>query len=169
MTYAFNPPQYPSLSLNPMLNSAQGIGFTTAIDLTAIGTGNVETPLLYLVNDTENKVSICSFQRRYFDSAGSPAIFRHYSNPIVSDNGSPLTIHNLRFNPNSPQSVMASYESPTVTDNGNFISAVSTNVITVTSDVPYIIDPGYSILITAEVQNDGDMVTGQWIWWELAV
>lgn len=169
MAYQFNPPANPSLSLNPMLNTAQGIGFIAATDFVTIPTGSVETPLLYLKNDTANKVSLCSFTRKYFSLNIDYAQFKHYANPTVSDDGTPISINNMRSNPNSPASVMEAYVSPTVTDNGTLIAVVSAALTTETSTIPYVIDPGESVLVTVITQNDSDQVTSEWVWWELAV
>lgn len=169
MAITWIPTPNPALSLNPMINTSQGIGFIAGTDFVTISSGGVETPLFYLKNDTANKVSICTFTRKYFSLNADYAQFKHYAGPTVSDIGTPVTIHNLRENPAAPSSVMSASISPTVTDNGSLIAVVSADVLTETSTIPYIIDPGQSVLVTVIVQNDSDQVTTEWVWWELAI
>ena len=128
-----------------------------------------ETDVALIENPATSKKSLFFFTRTA--TADALAVLRYYFNPTISATGDATTVVNLR--PASTNtSVSLCYLSPTVSANGTFFSTVGTEVtIEVASLTLFILDPGQSLLITAQsptwsMGNDV-LVYSENVWYEI--
>jgi hypothetical protein len=157
-TLIMNSAQIPDKSILD-LNGKQtylGNSFISGVKSAAIGSTS-ETPYFLMINPASNGVS-SSFKSMFnyvrklsvITTTSAIATFRFYYNPTVTSNGTAVTPLNLRFNPNSPASVMQTFSLPSVSSNGTFIAdlAVTSGGGIGISNLLFVLDPGQSILVT---------------------
>lgn len=170
MTWISPPfPVNPALSLNDLLTTSQGRAFTATSGVVTVS-GTSETTLLYVKNPSSSPYPWCLFLSKFVNqTAGHTAIFNFYYNPTVSANGTAAPINNLRNNPNTPASSVQVFTAPTASPLGTFVFAVGVGNVEVPSQLPLIVDPGESLLITTTVSNSNDKVLGQLSWFELGL
>lgn len=126
---------------------------------------DTETALYYINCPASSKKSLFLFQRKL--ASTDQVIVRFYLNPTISGAGTPAVPINLR--PASANTSVSSCASaPTASANGTFLSVLATVVsIESVSDVIFILDPGQSLLITAQGPADGSIVYQENIWYEI--
>lgn len=128
-----------------------------------------ETDVALIQNPKTNNKAMFFYTRTA--TADALAVLRYYFNPTVSATGSPTIPVNLRP-ASSNLSISKCYLTPTIADNGTFFSTVGTEVtIEVASLTLFILDPGQSLLITAQsptwsMGNDV-LVYSENVWYEL--
>ncbi len=160
-------PMNPGLSQIQLLTTSQGCAFNVSTGQVTLA-ATTETPLLYIANGSTNSASIGSFLRKFVNTtSGHTTYFKHYFNPTVSANGTALSIVNLRNGNGVPTSTMNAYLEPTVSSNGSLLSNIEAGNTQVVSEMPLIIDPGFSLLITATTQAISDVVICELSWFEL--
>src|ERR1700677_1561152 len=128
-----------------------------------------ETTAALIENPATSKKSLFLFTRSA--TADAEAVLRYYFNPTVVTPGTPTTPINLRpasFNTSSS----LCYLTPTTSSNGTFFSTVGTEVTTeVLSNIIFILDPGQSLLITAQspTWSEGNdvLVYSENVWYEI--
>jgi hypothetical protein len=128
-----------------------------------------ELNVALITNPVGNTKALFLFTRSA--AADGPGVLRYYFNPTVTSPGTPTTPINLR--PASPNtSVSLCYLNPSISSNGTFFSTVGTEVtIEVDQYTLFILDPGQSMLITAQSPNwsmgNDVLVYSENIWYEL--
>lgn len=100
-------------------------------------------------------------------TASQTAIMRLYLNPTFSAAGTAETPINLR--PASPNTSIATLSvAPTVSANGTFIEILSsTPMVEDSASKLIVLDPGQTLLITAQVSSDSTFVATELAWYEL--
>lgn len=175
-----NAKQVPEHSIMDFYNKQTYLGqsFLISTGLVDVSSANTETPILLLQNPSSNfssgsygQKNIGLFQNVRKLSQGTnvssaTTLFRFYLNPTAPSPGSAATISNLR--PSfSNSSKMNAYVSPTISSNGAFLAVFSVNYQEIDSSVLFILDPGYSILLTAETDTASTYVIAELSWYEL--
>lgn len=161
-------PTNPQLSLNKLLDVAQGCSFVVSAPTTAAGT--TETPLLYLSVPTGQSKSAAIWLRKYASqTASDSAIFKTYANPVTVTSGTPITPVNLRIDASSPVSVCSALISPSAVSNGTLLTNDGIGQSELLIDQPIIVDPGNSLLITATASATSDKIVAELTWSELNV
>ncbi len=127
-----------------------------------------EHPELLIVNPSTSQKSLFMIRRRISGSAG--IYVRTYLGPTISVNGTPVTPVNMR--PAYATTTVAScYSAPTIGANGTLMTMDNCANFTVQLDNLIVIDPGKTILITAQSLSGsgGTATTGliEAIWYEL--
>lgn len=166
MTQPF--PTNPQLSLNKILNVAQGNSFVVSAPTTA--SGSSETPLLYLsVPSGQPKSAAIWLRKCASQTATDSAIFKTYANPVTVTSGSAITPVNLRINANAPASVCSALISPSASSNGTLLTNDGIGQTEILIDQPIVVDPGNSILITATASATSDKIVAELTWSELNI
>jgi hypothetical protein len=128
-----------------------------------------EVTVALIQNPATNKKSIFLYTRSA--TADALAVLRYYFNPTIVTTGTPTTPVNLRSASSTVSSTLC-YLTPTTSANGTFFSTVGTEVtIEVTNNVLVILDPGQSLLITAQSptwsMGNNVLVYSENVWYEL--
>lgn len=162
-------PTNPSLSLSNMLNATEGRSYIASSNLSTIA-GTSETAFMYINNPSASLLSWCSYTRKFLAATAThTATFKFYWSPNISANGTAVAVNNLINVSGSPASAVQVFKSPTATSFGTLISVLSaTNVENVTN-VPLIVAPGNSMLITVTAQSASDVVMSELVWLELGL
>lgn len=125
-----------------------------------------ETNIALITNPATSKKSLFLFQRKL--ASTDTVIVRFYLNPTVSNHGTPATPINLRFaNTNTSSSLV--YNTPTTSAKGTFIAVLASIIeFETVSDVLFVLDPGQSMLVTAQTtSSDPVLVFQENIWYEI--
>lgn len=159
--------KHPSLSLSNTLTVSEGAGYIgTSGAITLSGTS--ELPVLYVKNPSTSKTCFASFYRLLMNTTAThTTLFKFYWNPAISSNGTPVIINNLRNNSATNPSQMLIYSQPTVSTAGVLVSEFIAGNLGYVSDLPLIVDPGYSLLINAVTQASSDVVIAELSWFEI--
>lgn len=168
--FQLNQNQIPDNSILDAYNKQVYLGkafiAATPVSTTA---GTSEVPILLLSNPIANKTSMFAAVRKFScQTTGVSILFRVYINPTITSNGTTITPVNLRINPNSPTSVMTAFLSPTASSNGTYVTGLPVAAFsTAISNVLQILDPGASVLITAQASSAGTSLEVEQVWYEL--
>lgn len=129
-----------------------GNSFTLAMPGAALSDTS-ETPICVVKNPTSSGRSLFLFNRK-LSSDNNSALIRFYLNPVLNVPGATTTPVNLR--PASTNTSMAlCYLAATISSNGSLISVLAANQFGLSSDLLIILDPGKSILVTAQQADSG--------------
>lgn len=143
--------------------------FQAVLSSLAVVSNGVETPILLIKNPAGN-VNPMLISRRKLAAliAAHSAIFKAYSNPTVTSTGTQITATpNTRVNSSAPSPTGQVFSSPSVSANGTLIDQdISANQAQVSTDDPIVVDPGATVLITANVSNANDTVAAVIGWSE---
>lgn len=127
-------------------------------------TNTVETAAIVLKNPAGSGKSMFIFQRAFMTDNNS-LIFRYYLNPTLNVPGSTTAAVNMRSG-SANTSISLCYQGASITSNGTLVEAYP--------NVPYvngtmlIIDPGNSVLITAQQAGAGTSVAyAENVWFEI--
>lgn len=128
-----------------------------------------EDPLIVLSCPSTAAKALFSFSRKLnvYNSSNNVA-FRLYFNPTGVTGGTAITPVNSRIaNPNV--SIATSAYSPTISTKGTFIATLPVVLGYFQNDslLGLIIDPGSSLLITAQASASSTAVSAELVWWEL--
>lgn len=124
-----------------------------------------EHPIMLLINPLTSGKSIFMFSRNV--SATDTALVRYYADPTVTSAGTPTTIINTRIGASST-SVATAHNSPTIASNGTFIDVVGVEALLESENtVLFILDPGHTLLMTAESPPGDAVVFQQLFWYEI--
>jgi len=159
--------QVPEHSILDYYNKQTYLGnqYVASVNSTVI-TGTTEQALMTLSNPNGNKISVFLGLRKLTSLSAAGAEFRVYSNPTISSAGTVITPVNLRTASGSV-SVASVHSLPTASANGTYLNMlVSTNYNSDISNSMLILDPGQSILITAQMSATG-AVCAELSWYEL--
>lgn len=99
---------------------------------------------ILITNPSTSNKSLFIFESSINGTLGAFANF--YIMPIIGANGNAITPVNLRPAYNTI-SIAKTYSSPTISSNGTLIINITTAIA---SNILMVIDPGYSLLITAQ-------------------
>lgn len=158
-----------------------GNGYIASTGSVTITTGGTEQPILLLSNPSTNynqngqAGNLSCFQNLRklitpFISAGTTdlASFKVYLNPTVTGTGSAITPVNLRPG-NANTSKMVARKSPTVSSNGTLLTTYETMVMETDSSLLFLLDPGFSLLITVTYPTgtDGSPAVAELAWYEM--
>lgn len=165
--------QVPSESILSYFNREAYLGNSFLLSSGVISGQTSETPLLYLSNPSSNynqnsqAGNLGCFQgvKRLSVSAGVSATFNFYLNPSSVSAGTAQTPVNLRPS-SSYLSKMVGNIGPTVGGNGTYLFSILTQKEVIDSSSIYILDPGYSLLVTALVASTAKVVCDL-IWYEI--
>lgn len=127
-----------------------------------------ETALLYHINPVGNSKSLFhSIRKLTCITLTNTVLFRFYSNPTVSSNGTLQTPTNLRP-ANANLTTGNLYLSPTASANGTFLGTLASSAfVPDVSNVLLILDPGQSILVTAQASAASTAIATELGWYEL--
>jgi hypothetical protein len=147
-----------------------GNAFSAGINGTSIASTS-ETALITI----SNPAAITSGQKALFVdfallsgmTASSTVIFRIYYNPTISAAGSVVTPTNIRTgSSNTPVAVVHSL--PTASSNGTFLSVLAVSPTTTgSSTILRVVDPGSTLLITAQCSVNPTLIGAEIGWYEL--
>lgn len=169
MSIALTPPQVAEKSILDYYNRQTYLGnqFIYSINNTSIGSTS-ETPILLLSNPSTDKVSLFHGLRKLTSlTAGQSAVFRFYTGATISSAGTPVTPINLKTG-STALSQAAVTVNPTASSFGTFIALLaSESFVPNASDLLFIIDPGFSMLVTVQVSLAATMVASELSWYEL--
>lgn len=147
-----------------------GNAFVASIKSAALGV-TTELPYALIINPAGNSKSMFNFLRRIMvvTQTAGVATFRFYIAPTITSNGTAVPIGNLRINPNAQATTMQMFSLPTVTANGTFIAEIGTtsSCIPYDSDLLSIIDPGVTLLVTAQASSSTVPAGFETAWYEL--
>lgn len=179
MTSTFNPMtnrQLPDNAILDRFNKQAYLGnrFIFSVPGDEIGATS-ETPILLLTNPAVSKTSFpsgwaalfCDLRRIGCLTAAESAVLRFYLTPTFSAAGTAKVPQNIR--PGSPNvSIAALSQGPTVSNNGVLVGTICAGaLITAQADEILILDPGQSLLITAQTASSSTFVAIDLGWYEL--
>lgn len=114
-----------------------------------------ETPVALIRNPSTSTKSIFMFNKKIAtDPSGNSINVRFYGNPTVNVAGSATIPLNLRSG-YSTQSISNCNLTPTLTSNGTFLAILPAIVLQISSSLLNVIDPGDSLLVTAQQVGAG--------------
>lgn len=133
------------------------------------GTGEVN--VISITNPSTSGKSLM-ISRRVVSTALATAasvIFRSYLNPTGVAAGTDLTPTPLRVNAATPASAMTSKIAPTTTGSGTLMDTVLATTSSGPADMDFLIilDPGKSMLITAQATDATALIASQIVYYEL--
>lgn len=136
----------------------------------AIALGDTsEDNFLYISNAAANTKALFSPMRSFTVSDPTIAVtFRIYANPTVVAAGSIVIPVNCRL-ANPLTSVSVCRTAPTASTKGTLISTlvVSGGALQAVSNLMLIVDPGKSLLVTAQAASGTPGIAGEAVWWEI--
>lgn len=142
--------------------TSQIFSVSTTLNMASGGSDNA---LILIKNLTANtkKLFIIDVFAGCSSAASVTVIFKIFSNPTVSANGTTLTISN-RYRKTSPAAtVMEAYTLPTVSASGvqisSFVNGQGANAVNVITGFQLVIDPNQTLLVTgAPTSNNKEAV-----------
>ena len=150
-----------------------GNAFLAGTDVVTLSNTS-ETPLLYISNPALSGTAPQNGQALFNgvrslncpDPAGT-VIFRVYKNPTVVSGGTAVTPQNCRL-ASATTSIAAALKSPTVSTNGTrqITLVVGFSAQSIDSQL-LIVDPGQTLLITAQAVGAGTTAIAECQWFEL--
>lgn len=149
-----------------------GNSFIASSTLVSLDPG--ETPLFSLANPAANahpqNVSLFLNVKRLMCGPVSAAIglctFKFYYSPTITGAGTLVTPKNMRL-ANTAASIMSAHYSPSASSNGTFICAMVVESNVIDSSGIIVLDPGQTLLVTANPAASSTPVGCEFIWWEL--
>lgn len=143
----------------------QFIVSTGAVAIAATG----EAPILSISNDATNKLSLFSIARRMIGGDATNFItYRLYKSPTTLAAGSAKTPINCRIL-SSTTSVATCKASPTAVSNGTLMATfiVGPNNYQDVDNLMIIVDPGTSLLLTAQASGQPTTAVAEAMWYEI--
>jgi hypothetical protein len=160
--------QQPDSAILNFFGKAAYLGNQFIATINTVSLTTAETPVFYTLNTTTSSKSLFKAVRalNVADNSGEVVVFRVYLNPTGVTGGTTITPVNCRP-ANSNTSVATCTKSPTVASNGTLASVivVGFNAQNIDSTL-FVIDPGNSLLITAQATG-ACIATADSVWWEL--
>lgn len=148
-----------------------GQAFTLPAAGTSIAT-TTETPIAVLTNPTTtgsaNHAPLSLFLFfRVVSTNNNPILVRSYLNPTLNVPGSATVALNMRSG-SAATSISVNYLGATITTNGTLLGTLSASTSRNSSDTLYVLDPGTSLLITAQQAAAGtSLVIPEIVWFEI--
>jgi hypothetical protein len=123
-----------------------------------ISTSGIETPLFLFRNGVTNRAYISHLAA---DKASlSPRlILRIYKDPVITDQGTALTLTSTYSTVTPPVMVADAYKSPTLSSNGSLVGyAINSSVHRIPLNRTYWMDQSRDILVTAESDTNNTVM-----------
>lgn len=150
-----------------------GKSFLASTGPVTVSSANTETPLMTISNPAANalpqNLSLFQAVRKLSQSnnvSTATTIFRFYLAPTITMAGTVLATPNLRTG-SANTSKMSAHVSPTTSANGTLLATFAINYQQIDSSVLFILDPGATMLVTAETDTMNTGVICELTWWEL--
>jgi hypothetical protein len=157
-----------------------GNSYVASSGVISISSANTETAVMWINNPASNisstavpvgQQNIALFQgirklSQATNVSSATTLFKFYSNPTISANGTAITPGSLRPAMGN-SSVMKAYYSQTASANGTFLAVFAINYQEVDSSLLFILDPGYSLLVTATTDTMSTSVISELSWYEI--
>lgn len=168
-----NNKQLPDHAILDRYNKQTYLGNSFIASTGALTIGTSETAILSIINPATNNhpmpTGLFSLNRRFYLSpitgTLSYGIINVYLNPTISSAGTVVTPVNLRPG-NANTSLMSVHKSPTASANGTLLYSLSIGLNFV-DDLLLAVDPGDSLLITANPAQASTPVYADISWYEL--
>lgn len=161
--------QVPDHAIMDLFGKQAYLGNQFTVSATASLGDTNEDPFLYVVNDAANTKALFNSLRSFVATDATIDItFRVYFNPTGVTGGSAKTPANCR--PANPLVSVATCKSaPTISTKGVLVSTivVSGGILQSNSDLLLIIDPGQSMLVTAQAASGTPAIAGELVWYEI--
>lgn len=128
-----------------------------------------EAPFLYIANAAANSKALFHYLRSFVSTDATIDItFRVYQNPTTVTSGSAVTPINCR--PANPlASIAICKKSVSVATKGTLVTTlvVSGGILQSSSNLILIVDPGQSLLVTAQAASGTPSIAGEAVWYEI--
>lgn len=159
--------QIPSDSILDLFNRQAYLGNSFILPMPGAPLANTnETPICVIKNPTGSGKSLFIFDRKVSTDL-NPLIVRLYLNPVLNVAGSTTAPKNTRTG-SSTASISLCYLAATITSNGTLLNSTAATTSTRSSGVMFIVDPGTSLLITAQQAAMGTSVAiSENAWYEI--
>jgi len=140
--------------------------------------GSSEEPLALITNPVGSgyKLLFQDLQFSCVDVGNGESTLRIYKSPTITSNGTTNTAIPIRVGASLPTSAASSYDEPNISSNGTRIytfyvtgGPASGGTYMYNFHSKFILDPGYSILVTGDADGNGRLICTNIVWAEEAV
>ncbi len=159
--------QTPDYSIMDVNGRQTYLGNTFALPQTGVSLANTsETPAVVIINPAGSGKSLFLFSTALYSDL-NPAIVRLYSNPVLNIAGSATVAVKMRSG-STFASVSVNYLGATITSSGTLVTIFPVPIYGLQLGLLYIIDPGNSVLMTAQQAAAGTSnIYIEAVWYEI--
>lgn len=123
---------------------------------TGVALSDTSEDILALITNPATSTKSLFLNQRKLSTDNNNVIVKFYAQPTYSAIGTLTAPMNLRTGYSTINTSVAQCGfSPTVSNNGTLLAAIPATVYSITSDLLYCIDPGYSFLLTGKQESSG--------------
>lgn len=143
----------------------------SAAAVTVAGTAGIDNPLMLITNPTSSTKPFFIWRSRFGSTTANVTMgFKIFSNPVVTSAGTTLSPMNRSVGGSYPNSVAQVTKVPTVSANGELLTALNVgqnnNSIDMNEEFAIKINPGNTLMITANPSTNNREVTITVVWQE---
>lgn len=140
--------------------------------------GSAEAPLMLITNPGGSgyKILFQDLQVSCIDVGNGESAIRIYKTPTITANGTTNSAKPIRVGASLPTSAANSYDQPTISANGTRMytfyvtgGPASGGTYMYNFQSKFILDPGYSILLTGDADGTGRLIGTNIVWAEEAI